>query len=90
MVMRFGKDYGTSAVLRLIPSEQRSEGRIHGAKGNIPVAEGDFVQKKGDYIMDEKKAAAPHDILAIMGVEATDIAVDEVQDVYRLQGVSED
>jgi hypothetical protein len=31
---------------------------------------------------------APHDILAIMGVEAlADYMIDEVQDVYRLQGV---
>ena len=52
---------------------------------HIPVQEGDFVQK-GDYIMDGNPA--PHDILAIMGVEAlADYMIDEVQDVYRLQGV---
>jgi len=52
---------------------------------HIPVGEGDFVQK-GDYIMDGNPA--PHDILAIMGVEAlADYMIDEVQDVYRLQGV---
>ena len=52
---------------------------------HIPVAEGDFVQK-GDYIMDGNPA--PHDILTIMGVEAlADYMIDEVQDVYRLQGV---
>ena len=46
---------------------------------------GDFVQK-GDYIMDGNPA--PHDILSIMGVEAlADYMIDEVQDVYRLQGV---
>jgi DNA-directed RNA polymerase subunit beta' len=52
---------------------------------HIPVQEGDYVQK-GDYIMDGNPA--PHDILAIMGVEAlADYMIDEVQDVYRLQGV---
>jgi DNA-directed RNA polymerase subunit beta' len=52
---------------------------------HIPVQEGDFVQK-GDYIMDGNPA--PHDILAILGVEAlADYMIDEVQDVYRLQGV---
>ena len=52
---------------------------------HIPVVEGDFVQK-GDYIMDGNPA--PHDILAIMGVEAlANYMIDEVQDVYRLQGV---
>jgi DNA-directed RNA polymerase subunit beta' len=49
------------------------------------VVEGDFVQK-GDYIMDGNPA--PHDILSIMGVEAlANYMIDEVQDVYRLQGV---
>ena len=52
---------------------------------HIPVGEGDFVQK-GEYIMDGNPA--PHDILSIMGVEAlADYMIDEVQDVYRLQGV---
>jgi DNA-directed RNA polymerase subunit beta' len=52
---------------------------------HIPVQEGDFVQK-GDYIMDGNPA--PHDILRILGVEAlANYMIDEVQDVYRLQGV---
>ena len=52
---------------------------------HIPVQEGDFIQK-GEYIMDGNPA--PHDILNIMGVEAlADYMIDEVQDVYRLQGV---
>jgi DNA-directed RNA polymerase subunit beta' len=52
---------------------------------HIPVQEGDFVQK-GDYIMDGNPA--PHDILRIMGIEAlANYLIDEVQDVYRLQGV---
>jgi DNA-directed RNA polymerase subunit beta' len=52
---------------------------------HIPVQEGDYVQK-GDYIMDGNPA--PHDILRIMGIEAlADYLIDEVQDVYRLQGV---
>ena len=49
------------------------------------VADGDKV-KKGDYLIDGNPA--PHDILAIMGVEAlAEYLVDEVQGVYRLQGV---
>ena len=52
---------------------------------HIPVQEGDFVQK-GDYVMDGNPA--PHDILSILGVEAlAEYMIDEVQDVYRLQGV---
>ena len=52
---------------------------------HIPVQEGDFIQK-GEYIMDGNPA--PHDILAILGIEAlADYLIDEVQEVYRLQGV---
>ena len=41
---------------------------------------------KGEYLLDG--SPAPHDILRILGVEAlTDYFVNEVQDVYRLQGV---
>ncbi|MEM7500374.1 MAG: DNA-directed RNA polymerase subunit beta', partial [Pseudomonadota bacterium] len=47
--------------------------------------EGDVIQK-GEFIMDGNPA--PHDILAIMGVEAlAGYLVNEIQEVYRLQGV---
>ena len=52
---------------------------------HIPVQEGDAV-RKGDYIVDGNPV--PHDILRILGVEAlAEYLVNEVQDVYRLQGV---
>ena len=56
------------------------------AKGkHIPVQEGDFV-RTGDYLVDGNPA--PQDILRIQGVEAlADYLINEVQDVYRLQGV---
>ena len=42
--------------------------------------------EKGDYIVDGNPA--PHDILAIKGVEAlAAFLVNEIQEVYRLQGV---
>ena len=42
--------------------------------------------KKGEYLLDG--SPAPHDILKILGVEElTDYFVNEVQEVYRLQGV---
>lgn len=51
----------------------------------ILVQEGDFVQK-GDYIMDGNLVL--YDILCIMGIEVlVDYLIDEVQDVYWLQGV---
>ncbi len=52
---------------------------------HIPVEEGDFV-RKGEYILEGNPA--PHDILSVMGVEAlADFMIEEVQEVYRLQGV---
>ena len=45
-----------------------------------------FHSKQGDYILDGNPA--PHDILAIKGVEAlASYLVNEIQEVYRLQGV---
>ncbi len=85
--VRFGKDYKNKRRIAIESSEDpdvKVEYMVPKGK-HIPVVEGDFVQK-GDYIMDGNPA--PHDILAVMGVEAlADYMIDEVQDVYRLQGV---
>ncbi len=85
--VRFGKDYKNKRRITIEPSDdshQPVEYMVPKGK-HIPVQEGDFVQK-GDYIMDGNPA--PHDILRIMGIEAlADYLIDEVQDVYRLQGV---
>jgi DNA-directed RNA polymerase subunit beta' len=44
------------------------------------------VIRKGEYIIDGNPD--PHDILRIQGVEAlAEFLVDEIQEVYRLQGV---
>ncbi|MDF0596356.1 DNA-directed RNA polymerase subunit beta' [Psychromarinibacter halotolerans] len=85
--VRFGRDYKNKRRISIEPSDESMEPVEYMVpKGkHIPVQEGDFVQK-GDYIMDGNPA--PHDILAVMGVEAlADYMIDEVQDVYRLQGV---
>ena len=85
--VRFGKDYKNKRRIAIEASDE-TVGKVEYMvpKGkHIPVAEGDFVQK-GDYIMDGNPA--PHDILSIMGVEAlADYMINEVQEVYRLQGV---
>ncbi|WP_113910613.1 DNA-directed RNA polymerase subunit beta' [Roseovarius dicentrarchi] len=85
--VRYGKDYKNKRRISIESAEDpdhKVEYMVPKGK-HIPVAEGDFVQK-GDYIMDGNPA--PHDILAILGVEAlADYMIDEVQDVYRLQGV---
>ena len=85
--VRFGRDYKNKRRISIEPADEKLEPIEYMVpKGkHIPVVEGDFVQK-GDYIMDGNPA--PHDILAIMGIEAlANYMIDEVQDVYRLQGV---
>ena len=85
--VRFGRDYKNKRRISIEPADESLEAVEYMVpKGkHIPVVEGDFVQK-GDYIMDGNPA--PHDILAIMGIEAlANYMIDEVQDVYRLQGV---
>ncbi|GGC22883.1 DNA-directed RNA polymerase subunit beta' [Marivita lacus] len=85
--VRFGKDYKNKRRITIEPADDTMEPVEYMVpKGkHIPVQENDFIQK-GEYIMDGNPA--PHDILAIMGVEAlANYMIDEVQDVYRLQGV---
>ncbi len=85
--VRFGKDYKNKRIIAVVPDGNDDEAVEYAVpKGkHIPVQEGDFV-RKGEYIMDGNPA--PHDILTIMGVEAlAEYMINEVQDVYRLQGV---
>ncbi|MDC3108268.1 DNA-directed RNA polymerase subunit beta' [Paracoccaceae bacterium] len=85
--VRFGKDYKNKRIIAVVPDNNEDDPVEYSVpKGkHIPVQEGDFV-KKGEYIMDGNPA--PHDILTIMGVEAlAEYMINEVQDVYRLQGV---
>ncbi|HEY0212750.1 MAG TPA: DNA-directed RNA polymerase subunit beta' [Paenirhodobacter sp.] len=85
--VHFGKDYKNKRRISIEPAQEGLapvEYMVPKGK-HIPVQEGDFVQK-GDYIMDGNPA--PHDILRIMGIEAlAEYLINEVQDVYRLQGV---
>jgi DNA-directed RNA polymerase subunit beta' len=88
-VVEFGKDYKNKRRLIVRPKDDAtSEGVEYMIpKGkHITVHEGDFVQK-GDLLMDGHPV--PHDILRVMGVEAlAQYMVNEVQAVYRLQGVT--
>ena len=85
--VNFGKDYKNKRRVSIVPVDDTMEPVEYMVpKGkHIPVQEGDFIQK-GEYLMDGNPA--PHDILHVMGVEAlADYMIDEVQAVYRLQGV---
>ena len=65
--------------------EEPSEYLIPKGK-HIHLQDGDVIEK-GDYIVEGNPA--PHDILAIKGVEElAGYLVNEIQDVYRLQGVA--
>ncbi len=83
----FGKDYKAKRRLVVQPIDATQEPREYMIpKGrHLAVAEGDYV-RKGDSLLDG--AMVPHDILDVMGVEAlADYLINEIQDVYRLQGV---
>ncbi len=86
--VEFGKDYKSKRRIHVKPANaDDGEAREYLVpKGrHLAVSEGDFV-RKGDPILDG--ALVPHDILDVMGVEAlADYLTNEVQDVYRLQGV---
>jgi DNA-directed RNA polymerase subunit beta' len=85
--IEFGKDYKSRRRILVVPDgdgEEPHEYLIPKGK-HISVQEGDYVEQ-GDRLMDG--SPAPHDILRVLGVEAlAAYLIDEIQDVYRLQGV---
>ncbi len=86
--VRFGRDYKNKRRITIEPSSKDDEIKEYLVpKGkHIHLQDGDLIEK-GDYIVEGNPA--PHDILAIKGVEElADYLVNEIQDVYRLQGVS--
>jgi DNA-directed RNA polymerase subunit beta' len=86
--IQFGKDYKNKYRISIVPNDGKQEPIEYLIpKGrHIYVQEGDQIEK-GDYIVDGNPA--PHDILAIKGIEElAAYLVNEIQDVYRLQGVT--
>ena len=93
--VQFGKDYKNKTRLAIVPHADAAGadgGAVEPVEYMIPkgkhihLQDGDVVEK-GDYIVDGNPA--PHDILAIKGVEElAAYLVNEIQEVYRLQGVS--
>ena len=85
--IRFGRDYKNKRRIHIEPLDETLEPVEYLIPKNRPfhLQDGDPIEK-GDYILDGNPA--PHDILAVKGVEAlASYLVNEIQEVYRLQGV---
>ena len=86
--VEFARDYKNKRRIVIHPSDDsENEASYLIPKGkHISVQDGDIIEK-GDYLIEGNPA--PHDILSILGLEAlANYLVDEVQNVYRLQGVT--
>jgi len=85
--IRFGRDYKNKRRVIIEPNDKTAEAVEYLIPKGKPfhLQEGDAIEK-GEYILDGNPA--PHDILAIKGVEElARYLVNEIQEVYRLQGV---
>jgi DNA-directed RNA polymerase beta' subunit len=81
----FGKDTKGKRRIIVTPEGETAQEYLIPKGKNITVNEGDYV-RAGEALMDG--AANPHDILKVKGEEElARYLVDEVQEVYRLQGV---
>ena len=85
--VEYGRDYKNKRRVRIVPEDPNLEPVEYLIpKGrHLQVPEGDIIEK-GEYLLDGHPA--PHDILAIKGVEELAVyLINEIQEVYRLQGV---
>ncbi len=84
-VVSFGKETKGKQRLIITPKEGEPYEELIPKWRQINVFEGEYVEK-GEVISDG--ASNPHDILRLKGIKAVaKYIVDEVQEVYRLQGV---
>ena len=84
-VIQFGKELRGKQKVSIAKSDATTSSYLIPKGKHINFNEGEKI-KKGEYLLDG--SPAPHDILRILGVEAlTEYYVQEVQEVYRLQGV---
>ncbi|MEZ5765797.1 MAG: hypothetical protein R3D69_17215 [Xanthobacteraceae bacterium] len=85
--VRFGRDYKNKRRISIEPVDPTEEPREYliAKSKTVHLQDGDIVEK-GDFIVEGNPA--PHDILAIRGIEElAAYLVNEIQEVYRLQGV---
>ena len=85
-MVEYGKDYKAKQRITVVPQEGTPVEYLIPKGRRLVVQDGDQV-KKGDLLVDG--TPAPHDILRVLGVEKlAEYLVQEVQAVYRLQGVN--
>jgi DNA-directed RNA polymerase subunit beta' len=83
--IEFGKELRGKQKVSIATPEGTSTSYFIPKGKHINFNQGEKI-KKGEYLLDG--GPAPHDILRILGIGAlTDYFVNEVQEVYRLQGV---
>ena len=84
--IKFGRDYKNKRRIIIEPTDGAEPVEYLIPKGKpFHLQEGDSIER-GEYILDGNPA--PHDILAIKGIEElARYLVNEIQEVYRLQGV---
>ena len=83
--VQFGKEVRGKLKVSIVSSEGESSNYLIPKGKNVNFNEGELI-KKGEYLLDGNPA--PHDILRILGIEfLNDYFVNQVQEVYRLQGV---
>jgi DNA-directed RNA polymerase subunit beta' len=85
--VQLGRDYKNKRRITIAPDDGGEPVEYLIPKGrHLAVQEGDRIEK-GEFLLDGHPA--PHDILAIKGVEElANYLVNEIQEVYRLQGVT--
>jgi len=84
-VASFGKDSKGKRKVIITPEHGEPQEYLIARGKHISIREGDHV-RAGEALMDG--AANPHDILKVLGEKAlANYLVDEIQEVYRLQGV---
>ncbi len=83
--IEFGKELRGKQKVSIVQSDGTSSSYLIPKGKHINFNQGEKI-KKGEYLLDG--SPAPHDILRILGIEyLTEYFVNEVQEVYRLQGV---
>jgi len=83
--IEFGKELRGKQKVSIVQADGTSSSYLIPKGKHINFNQGEKI-KKGEYLLDG--SPAPHDILRILGIEyLTEYFVNEVQEVYRLQGV---